>query len=60
MAELFQTTVPNVNQHLTAIYEEGELERKATIKRYLRVRSEGKTRLPAATHLTTILPSSTL
>jgi len=42
MAELFQTTVPNINQHLTAICEEGELERKATIKRYLIVRSEGK------------------
>ncbi len=25
MAELFQTTVPNVNQHLKAIYDEGEL-----------------------------------
>ncbi len=25
MAELFQTTVPNINQHLKAIYDEGEL-----------------------------------
>ena len=25
IAELFQTTVPNINQHLKAIYDEGEL-----------------------------------
>jgi hypothetical protein len=41
MAELFQTTVPNVNQHLKAIYDEGELSTKATIKRYLIVQTEG-------------------
>ncbi len=41
MAELFQTTVPNINQHLTTIYEECELEREATIKRYLIVQTEG-------------------
>ena len=42
MAALFQTTVPNVNQHLTAIYDEGELQRTATIKRYLIVQTEGR------------------
>lgn len=42
MAELFQTSVPNVSQHLAALYEEGELERTATVKRYLIVQSEGK------------------
>ena len=41
MAELFQTSVPNVNQHLTAIYDESELQREATIKRYLIVQTEG-------------------
>ncbi len=41
MAELFQTTVPNINQHLSKIYEEGELDRAATVKRYLIVQSEG-------------------
>ena len=41
MAELFQTSVPNVNIHLTAIYAEGELDAAATIKSYLIVRSEG-------------------
>ena len=45
IAELFQTTVPNVNLHLKNIYEEGELSAKATIKDYLIVRQEGKRRV---------------
>jgi hypothetical protein len=38
---LYQVTVPNINQHLTAIYEEEELDPAATIKQYLIVQSEG-------------------
>ena len=41
MAELFQTSVPNINLHLKAIYAEAELEAGATIKSHLTVRSEG-------------------
>lgn len=41
LAELFQTSVPNINLHLKAIYAEGELTEEATIKSYLIVRSEG-------------------
>jgi len=41
IAELFQTSVPNINLHLKAIYEEGELSPDRTIKSYLIVRSEG-------------------
>jgi len=41
MAELYRTTVPNINQHLAAIYEEGELAAEPTIKRYLIVQTEG-------------------
>ena len=41
LAELYQTTVPNINQHLKAIYEEGELAADATIKQYLIVQTEG-------------------
>jgi len=41
MAELFQTTIPNVNLHLKNIFEEGELEELATIKDFLIVRQEG-------------------
>lgn len=42
MAELFQTTVPNINMHLKNIFEEGELEENSTIKDFLIVRIEGK------------------
>ena len=41
MSKLFQTTVPNINAHLKAIYEEGELGEGATVKPYLIVRQEG-------------------
>ena len=41
MAELFQTTVPNINIHLNNVYVEGELSEAATIKDYLIVRHEG-------------------
>ncbi len=41
MAELFQTTVPNINLHLKNIFAEGELMPKATIKDFLIVQTEG-------------------
>ena len=41
MAELFQTTIPNVNMHLKSIFEEGELNEQATIKDFLIVQKEG-------------------
>jgi hypothetical protein len=41
IAELFQTTVPNISMHLRNIYEEGELTCGATLKEYLTVRQEG-------------------
>ena len=41
MAELFQTTPQNITTHISAIYQEGELEEGATCKDYLQVRQEG-------------------
>jgi hypothetical protein len=41
IAELYQTTVPNINIHLKNIYDTGELTKAATIKEYLIVRREG-------------------
>jgi len=41
IADLFQTSIPNVNIHLKNIYAEGELNEEATIKDYLIVRQEG-------------------
>ena len=41
LAELYQTTVPNINIHIKNIYEDGELSDTATIKDYLIVQTEG-------------------
>ena len=41
MAELFQIGVNTVNHHLKEIYEDGELEKGATIRQYRIVRTEG-------------------
>ncbi len=41
MAELFQTTIPNINMHLKNIFEEGELKENRTIKEFLIVQQEG-------------------
>jgi hypothetical protein len=42
LAELFQTTVPNINMHIKNILEVGELEEYSTIKDFLIVQKEGK------------------
>lgn len=42
IAELLQTTVPNISMHIRNIYAEGELTPEATIKKFLTVRQEGK------------------
>ena len=41
MADLFQTSVPNINTHIKNILEDGELSAEATIKEDLIVRQEG-------------------
>ena len=41
IAELFQTSVPNVSMHIRNIFAEGELVQKATVQKFLTVRSEG-------------------
>ena len=41
MAELFQTTVPNINVHIKNILKESELQEEGTIKEFLIVRKEG-------------------
>ncbi len=42
IADLYGTSIPNINQHISAIYEQGELRPEATLKKYLIVQSEGK------------------
>ncbi|MBC8206174.1 MAG: virulence RhuM family protein [Kiritimatiellales bacterium] len=41
MAELFQTSIPNISMHIRNIYEDGELAPEATVKKFLTVRQEG-------------------
>jgi hypothetical protein len=41
IAELFQTTKQNISKHIQAIYDENELEEKATVNHQLTVQNEG-------------------
>ena len=41
MAELFQVSVKTVNEHLTNIYDEGEVESGATVRKFRIVQTEG-------------------
>lgn len=41
MADLFQTTIPNISMHLRNIFADGELQQSATVKEFLIVRLEG-------------------
>ena len=50
MADLFQTTVPNINLHLKNIFAEGELDTQATVKDFLIVQDEGGRQVILFTH----------
>ena len=41
MAELFQVTVPTINEHLKTLFTEGEIQPEATIRKFRIVRQEG-------------------
>lgn len=41
MSVLYDVSVPAINQHLKRIYDDSELEREATAKKYLIVQTEG-------------------
>lgn len=42
MSELFQVTVPTINEHLRTIFADGELQPQSTIRKFRIVRQEGK------------------
>jgi len=42
LAELFDTSVPNVSMHIANVLKKGELERNSVIKNYLTTASDGK------------------
>lgn len=50
MAELFQTTSQNITIHLKNIFNEGELDEKATCKDFLQVKIEGKRQVERKQH----------
>src|SRR5437868_2897433 len=41
LAELFQKGVPTINEHIQNVYEEGELDRESTIRKFRIVQIEG-------------------
>ena len=41
MADLFQTTKPNISMHVKNVFAEGELDSRATVKESLSVQNEG-------------------
>lgn len=41
MSELFHTSKQNIGQHIRSIYEEGELQPEATVKKFFTVQTEG-------------------
>jgi hypothetical protein len=42
MAELFQTTIPNVSMHIRNILAEGELQADSVVKEFLTTAADGK------------------
>ena len=48
MAELYQVSVKTINEHLLNIYEEGELEPEATVRKFRRVQTEGSRQVSRA------------
>jgi len=45
LADLYQVSVPTVNEHLANIYDEGELTPERTIRKFRIVQTEGKRRV---------------
>ncbi len=41
IAELYDTTQQNISQHIESIFRDGELQKTATNKKFLLVRTEG-------------------
>ena len=45
LAELYQVSVPTINEHISTIYSDHELSPEATIRKFLIVRTEGSRRV---------------
>lgn len=42
LAELFDTSVPNISMHISNILKDGELQQNSVVKEYLTTASDGK------------------
>ena len=42
LAELFDTSVPNISMHISNILRDGELQENSVVKEYLTTASDGK------------------
>lgn len=56
MAELFQTSVPNINMHIGNIFDEGELAADSVIKDFLTTAADGKNYQTKFYDLNVIIP----
>ena len=54
MAKLFNKSVKTINDHIGNIFEEGELEKKSTIRKYKIVQKEGKREVERETNFYTL------
>jgi len=41
LVELFQSSKANISEHITNIYEEGELDKESTVRKFRTVQIEG-------------------
>ena len=55
MAELFQTTIPNVSMHIRNVFSEGELKPDSVVKESLTTAADAKQYLTAFYNLDAIL-----
>lgn len=49
LAELYQVSIPTINEHIKSIFKEGELREEATIRNFLIVQNEGARRVERET-----------
>lgn len=54
LAELFATSVSNINMHISNILEDGELDKNSVIKEYLTTASDGLEKVVAKNTTTTL------
>lgn len=54
IAELFQTTKQNVSKHIQTIYDDNELDEKATVNQKLTVQKEGEREVSRSITLETV------